>query len=230
MHSRQARRAARRTVFARRSRPIPGTRACIWAPAWRHTSNAATRTRERSSSVRWRSTRALTGARTALAEVQHRMGDVLAAISTLELASPTRPIDLPTRMPRATLDRWRREARAARSHAARDRLALHRLLRRTVRGGAGRLKRSPRSIAPTGGSARCWARFPPRRCRSCCTRPSSSATSRGRRRGRRARMTARFACRCGARSKASASSIACSRTNSPTRWSAASRRAACRPG
>ena len=52
---------------------------------------------------------ALAGARTALAQVQHRMGDVLAAISTLERASADAPDHPANKNARATLDRWRRE-------------------------------------------------------------------------------------------------------------------------
>ena len=51
----------------------------------------------------------LTDARAVLAQVQHRMGDVLTAISTLELAAAGAPDDPANRDARATLERWRRE-------------------------------------------------------------------------------------------------------------------------
>ena len=46
----------RRDVFARRSPPIPGTRAFISAPAWPRTSNGVMPTRNARSSARWIST------------------------------------------------------------------------------------------------------------------------------------------------------------------------------
>jgi tetratricopeptide (TPR) repeat protein len=51
----------------------------------------------------------LTDARAALAQVQHRLGDVLTAISTLERASADAPDDNANKAARATLERWRRE-------------------------------------------------------------------------------------------------------------------------
>ena len=51
----------------------------------------------------------LTDARAVLAQAQHRMGDLLSAIATLELASAGGPDDPVNKDARATLDRWRRE-------------------------------------------------------------------------------------------------------------------------
>jgi Tfp pilus assembly protein PilF len=51
----------------------------------------------------------LDDARVALAQVQHRMGDVLTAISTLEAVVAEGPDNLEKNAARATLDRWRRE-------------------------------------------------------------------------------------------------------------------------
>lgn len=51
----------------------------------------------------------LTEAQAVLGQVQHRMGDVLAAISTLELFVAEAPDDPGSQGARATLDRWRRE-------------------------------------------------------------------------------------------------------------------------
>ena len=48
----------------------------------------------------------LTAARMLLGQVQHRLGDVLTAISTLEIVVAEAPLD---QIARATLDRWRRE-------------------------------------------------------------------------------------------------------------------------
>jgi tetratricopeptide (TPR) repeat protein len=51
----------------------------------------------------------LTEARLVLAQVQHRMGDVQTAISTLELASADPADDAVNKDARVTLERWRRE-------------------------------------------------------------------------------------------------------------------------
>jgi hypothetical protein len=51
----------------------------------------------------------LAGARTVLAQVQHRTGDVRAAIATLEAALNETPTDATAKQARTTLERWRRE-------------------------------------------------------------------------------------------------------------------------
>ena len=151
------------------------------APASRRRDGGGARTarpatRRTPSSARSRSTRSLTQARALLGQIQHRLGDFAGAIRTYETLISLAPDDSRRAGDARTMAA---RARAARSDAAGDRLALHGVVRRAGGGGARRARRSRSSTAPTGASACCSA-APIRtsRCRSCSTPASSSATSR----------------------------------------------------
>ena len=98
--------ADRGRAFSHRARGRSETRACISAPLSRRTSNAARRRCTGVAGERSRWSRRSTEARVLLGHVQYRLGDVAAAIATLELSSLLRQA---TAVPGQTLERWRRE-------------------------------------------------------------------------------------------------------------------------